>query len=289
MKVATTTPRSTSCARVSSSSTCPTTREGSCVEGACELHAMADTVGLQEVRYGRDGAEPPAPARSTRQPVLHLRPEGVHRLLALRARVRRDPGDARADRRGSWLRLGDLGVRHLVHGVRVRLVRCLRAGLPDHGAAGEEHHRARHADPHGQDHVRVLRGRLLVRRRDEGRRARPHDAEKEGGANEGHSCVKGRFAWGYATHDERVTTPMVRESIDRSLARGLVGRGDRLHRRPVQGDCSRSTAQTRSVASRRRGAPTKRSSSCRRWCVRRSATTTSTPARGSATRRRATG
>ena len=38
--------------------------------------------------------------------------------------------------------------------------------------------------------------------------------EKAGGANEGHSCVKGRFAWGYATHADRVTVPMVRESID---------------------------------------------------------------------------
>lgn len=36
---------------------------------------------------------------------------------------------------------------------------------------------------------------------------------KEGGANEGHSCVKGRFAWGYATHEDRITTPMIRESI----------------------------------------------------------------------------
>ncbi|MEW5423158.1 formate dehydrogenase subunit alpha [Amorphus sp. 3PC139-8] len=36
---------------------------------------------------------------------------------------------------------------------------------------------------------------------------------KDGGANEGHSCVKGRFAWGYATHKDRITTPMVRESI----------------------------------------------------------------------------
>ncbi|MBI1180585.1 MAG: formate dehydrogenase subunit alpha, partial [Alphaproteobacteria bacterium] len=34
---------------------------------------------------------------------------------------------------------------------------------------------------------------------------------KDGGANEGHSCVKGRFAWGYATHAERVLHPMVRE------------------------------------------------------------------------------
>ena len=36
---------------------------------------------------------------------------------------------------------------------------------------------------------------------------------KEGGANEGHSCVKGRFAWGYATHKDRVTKPMIRERI----------------------------------------------------------------------------
>jgi formate dehydrogenase major subunit len=36
---------------------------------------------------------------------------------------------------------------------------------------------------------------------------------KDGGANEGHSCVKGRFAWGYATHKDRVTKPMIRERI----------------------------------------------------------------------------
>ncbi|MEZ0287720.1 MAG: formate dehydrogenase subunit alpha [Methylophilus sp.] len=36
---------------------------------------------------------------------------------------------------------------------------------------------------------------------------------KEGGANHGHSCVKGRFAWGYATHADRITTPMIRKSI----------------------------------------------------------------------------
>lgn len=37
---------------------------------------------------------------------------------------------------------------------------------------------------------------------------------KNGAANQGHSCVKGRFAFGYATHSERVTSPMIRESID---------------------------------------------------------------------------
>ena len=37
---------------------------------------------------------------------------------------------------------------------------------------------------------------------------------KEGQANEGHACVKGRFAFGYATHKDRITTPMIRDSID---------------------------------------------------------------------------
>ena len=37
--------------------------------------------------------------------------------------------------------------------------------------------------------------------------------DKDGGANAGHSCVKGRFAWGYATHRDRQLEPMVRESI----------------------------------------------------------------------------
>ncbi len=36
---------------------------------------------------------------------------------------------------------------------------------------------------------------------------------KDGAANEGHSCVKGRFAWGYATHRDRITTPMIRRKI----------------------------------------------------------------------------
>jgi formate dehydrogenase major subunit len=37
---------------------------------------------------------------------------------------------------------------------------------------------------------------------------------KDGKANRGHSCVKGRFAWGYAQHQDRITSPMIRESID---------------------------------------------------------------------------
>ena len=36
---------------------------------------------------------------------------------------------------------------------------------------------------------------------------------KSGQANDGHSCVKGRFAYGYATHKDRITKPMIRKAI----------------------------------------------------------------------------
>jgi formate dehydrogenase major subunit len=36
---------------------------------------------------------------------------------------------------------------------------------------------------------------------------------KDGEANRGHSCVKGRFAWGYATHKERILKPMIRAKV----------------------------------------------------------------------------
>lgn len=38
--------------------------------------------------------------------------------------------------------------------------------------------------------------------------------DKNGRANHGHSCVKGRFAFGYATHKDRITKPMIRKSIN---------------------------------------------------------------------------
>ncbi len=35
---------------------------------------------------------------------------------------------------------------------------------------------------------------------------------KDGKANRGHSCVKGRFAYGYAQHKDRILSPMIRET-----------------------------------------------------------------------------
>jgi formate dehydrogenase major subunit len=74
--------------------------------GNCELQDMAGVVGLREVRYGYDG-ENHLTARSrpdTSNPYFTFDPSQVHRLLALRARLRGDPGHVRADRRGPRLR-----------------------------------------------------------------------------------------------------------------------------------------------------------------------------------------
>ncbi len=38
--------------------------------------------------------------------------------------------------------------------------------------------------------------------------------DKDGQANAGHACVKGRFAFGYYNHKDRITKPMIRDRID---------------------------------------------------------------------------
>ncbi len=37
--------------------------------------------------------------------------------------------------------------------------------------------------------------------------------DRDGAANQGHACVKGRFAYGYATHADRIRSPMIRAKI----------------------------------------------------------------------------
>ena len=73
---------------------------------------------------------------------------------------------------------------------------------------------------------------------------------KAGKANEGHSCVKGRFAYGYATHKDRITQADDPRADRGSVARGLLGRGDRATRRASSSASRPSTAATRSARSR---------------------------------------
>ena len=59
---------------------------------------------------------------------------------------------------------------------------------------------------------------------------------KDGKANHGHSCIKGRFAYGYANASRPCAQPDDPRQDFRTLARGLVGGGDRLHCQAVQGN-----------------------------------------------------
>ncbi len=58
--------------------------------------------------------------------------------------------------------------------LRVRVLRRLRAGLPDRNADREVGRRARPARAQRRHHLRLLRRRLLVQGRDAGRARRPH-------------------------------------------------------------------------------------------------------------------
>ena len=111
---------------------------------------------------------------------------------------------------------------------------------------------------------------------------------KDGKANHGHSCVKGRFAWGYASHPDRILQPMIREKItdpwrevtwDEAIGR-VASEFKRIQAQAWQGFDRRHHLVTLHRRRSLSGAEADR--------ARRSATTTPTPAPGSATRRPAT-
>ncbi len=87
---------------------------------------------------------------------------------------------------------------------------------------------------------------------------------KHGKANRGHSCVKGRFAYGYASHKDRILNPMIRDTIDEPWREVSLGRGDGLRRQPrMQGIQAQVRARSRSASSPPAAAPTKKPIWCR--------------------------
>ena len=159
---------------------------------------------------------------------------------------------------------------------------CPTSALQEHSIVA-----ARHADPLGRDHLRLLRRRLLVPRRGPGRRRRRHgraDDPVEGRRRQrGPQLRQGPVRLRLRRPQGPPAVADGARHDRRRVAQGLVGRGDRQGRRRASRPSRPSTASARSAASPRAGAPTRRCTSSRRWCGRRSATTTSTPARGSAT------
>jgi formate dehydrogenase major subunit len=152
-------------------------------------------------------------------------------VCALRARLRRGAGHLRADhRRAAALTAAFMpgGRRHRLTSDCVSCGACVQAcptatlneksvieiGTPDRTVITTCAYCGV-----GCQFKAELRGDELVR-------MTPY---KHGKANRGHSCVKGRFAYGYATHQDRILKPMIR---DRSAIRGAKCPGPRRWNSP---------------------------------------------------------
>nr|WP_220039821.1 2Fe-2S iron-sulfur cluster-binding protein [Nonomuraea aridisoli] len=150
--------------------TCP-------ANGDCELQDMSGVVGLREVRYGFDGENHLDLPTNSSNPCFDF---DASKCIACSRCVR-----ACGEIQGTFaLTIEGLGVRlegrrrrrRHVHGVRLRVLRRLSAGMPDVHAAGAVGGRAGHAQPQRAHHLRLLRRGLLVQGRAARRRGRPHGA-----------------------------------------------------------------------------------------------------------------
>jgi formate dehydrogenase major subunit len=183
--------------------------------GDCELQDMAGAVGLREVRYGYDGANHLDAKKDESNPYFTFDPskcivcsrcvracDEVQGTLALTVSGRGFESKIAASADESFLdsecvscgacvkacptaTLIEKTVVEIGQPERSVLTTCAYCGV---GCTFR-------AEVRGNEVVRMV----------------PHD---DGKANRGHSCVKGRFAWGYATHPDRVLTPLVRDRID---------------------------------------------------------------------------
>ena len=182
--------------------------------GDCELQDMAGAVGLREVRYGYDGAKHPNPGLDESNPYFTYEPG---KCIVCSRCVR-----ACEEVQGTFaLTIAGRGFNSVVSpGMQepffssecVSCGACIQAcptatlneksvieiGTPEHSVVTTCAYCgvgcSFKAEMRGDEVVRMV----------------PY---KDGKANRGHSCVKGRFAWGYANHRERILKPMIRAKI----------------------------------------------------------------------------
>ncbi len=182
--------------------------------GDCELQDVAGAVGLREVRYGSAGENHLVQAKDESNPYFTFDPakcivcsrcvracEEVQGTFALTIEGR---GFSSKVAPG----MGDFFASECVScGACVQA--CPTATLMEKSviAIGQPEHSIVTTCAYcgvGCSFKAEMRGNEVVR-------MVPH---KDGKANHGHSCVKGRFAWGYATHRDRITKPMLRATIN---------------------------------------------------------------------------
>ena len=232
--------------------------------GNCELQDMAGVTGLRNVRYGFAGANHLEAVKDESNPYFTYDPS---KCIVCNRCVR-----ACEETQGTFaLTIGDAASSRACRPGRasrfmesecVSCGACVRS-LPHRHPAGKDRDRTRPARAQrvttcaycgvGCGFKAEMKGNEVVRM----------VPWKDGKANEGHSCVKGRFAWGYATHKDRITKPMIRKPNHRSVARSELGRGGGRTPPPSSAASRTSTGRTRSAASPRRAAPTRKPTSCR--------------------------
>ncbi|MEX2642105.1 MAG: formate dehydrogenase subunit alpha [Acetobacterales bacterium] len=182
--------------------------------GDCELQDMAGAVGLREVRYGYEGANHLEQATDDSNPYFTFDPS---KCIVCSRCVR-----ACEEQQGTFaLTIDGRGfASHVAAGMDEPFLdsECVSCGacvaacptatltektVIDQGQPEREVLTTCAYCGVGCSFVAELQGSRIVR-------MTPY---KDGKANHGHSCVKGRFAWGYATHKDRITRPMIRASI----------------------------------------------------------------------------
>ncbi|HEX9474851.1 MAG TPA: formate dehydrogenase subunit alpha [Steroidobacteraceae bacterium] len=188
--------------------TCP-------ANGHCELQDMAGAVGLREVRYGYAGANHLDSAKDESNPYFTFDPA---KCIVCSRCVR-----ACDEQQGTFaLTIAGRGFHSVVapsQGDSFMDSECVSCGacvqacptatlsensLIDMGQAEHSVITTCAYCGVGCSFRAEMRGEELVRM----------VPNKDGHANHGHSCVKGRFAMGYATHPDRITKPMIRASIN---------------------------------------------------------------------------
>lgn len=188
--------------------TCPS-------NGDCELQDMAGAVGLREVRYGFEGDNHLDEKKDTSNPYFTFDPskciacsrcvracDTVQGSFALTMENRGFQTKVSTGKDSTFLDSDCVSCGSCVQSCPTSALMensIIQIGQPEHSIITTCAYCGV-----GCSFKADMKGDTLVR-------MTPY---KGGDANHGHSCVKGRFAFGYATHKDRVKAPMIRDSID---------------------------------------------------------------------------
>jgi formate dehydrogenase major subunit len=184
------------------------------VNGDCELQDMAGAVGLREVRYGYAGENHLDAKKDESNPYFTFDPskcivcsrcvracEEVQGTFALTIQGRGFESKVSPSQNQPFLDSECVSCGACVQACPTATLTetsLIAKGMPEHSVVTTCAYCgvgcSFRAEMKGQEVVRMV-------------------PNKDGHANHGHSCVKGRFAFGYATHKDRIKKPMIRETI----------------------------------------------------------------------------